>query len=64
MYVSKKHDEVLAGALEPGSYKKTSSLVIVDGFAVEISEDQVINMYIYIIPCERSVSYVVDVCQT
>ncbi|KAI4303634.1 hypothetical protein MLD38_039241 [Melastoma candidum] len=39
-YVSKKHDDLLASVLEPGSYKKTLSLVIVDGFAVEISEDQ------------------------
>ncbi|KAI4343127.1 hypothetical protein MLD38_027665 [Melastoma candidum] len=39
-YVSKKHDDLLASVLEPGSYKKTLSLVIVDCFAVEISEDQ------------------------
>lgn len=41
LYLSKKHDELLASTLEPGSYKKTLSLVIVDGFSVEITEDQV-----------------------
>ena len=40
--LDRKHDELLASALEPGTYKKTSSLVIVDAFAVEITEDQVI----------------------
>ncbi|CBI34468.3 hypothetical protein VitviT2T_001785 [Vitis vinifera] len=40
LYLSRKHDQLLASVLEPGSYKKTSSLVIVDGFAVEISDDQ------------------------
>ncbi|KAK9698471.1 hypothetical protein RND81_08G106600 [Saponaria officinalis] len=40
MYLSKKHDELLARTLEPGSYNKTLSLVIVDGFAVEITLDQ------------------------
>nr|POE45035.1 subtilisin-like protease sbt2.5 [Quercus suber]POF10591.1 subtilisin-like protease sbt2.5 [Quercus suber] len=40
LYLSKKHDELLASTLEPGSYKKTLSLVIVDGFSVEITEDQ------------------------
>ncbi|GLT78112.1 hypothetical protein SLA2020_496580 [Shorea laevis] len=39
-YLSRKHDELLASTLEPGSYKKTLSLVIVDGFAVEITEEQ------------------------
>jgi len=42
LYLSTKHDEVLASTLEPGTYNKTSSLVIVDGFAVEITQDQVI----------------------
>ncbi|MED6195764.1 hypothetical protein PIB30_041007 [Stylosanthes scabra] len=42
LYVSRKHDQVLANTLEPGTYKKTSSLVIVDGFAVEITDDQAI----------------------
>ena len=41
MYLSRKHDELLANTLEHGSYKKTISLIIVDGFAVEITEDQV-----------------------
>ncbi|KAH7513765.1 hypothetical protein FEM48_Zijuj11G0016200 [Ziziphus jujuba var. spinosa] len=40
LYMSRKHDELLATTLEPGSYKKTSSLVIVDGFSAEITEDQ------------------------
>ena len=40
LYLSKKHDDLLANTLEPGSYKKTRSLVIVDGFAVEITDDQ------------------------
>ncbi|XP_011022516.1 PREDICTED: uncharacterized protein LOC105124272 [Populus euphratica] len=40
MYLSRKHDELLANTLEHGSYKKTISLIIVDGFAVEITEDQ------------------------
>ncbi|XP_030530415.1 subtilisin-like protease SBT2.5 [Rhodamnia argentea] len=39
-YLSTKHDGLLAATLEPGTYKKTFSLVIVDGFAVEISEEQ------------------------
>jgi hypothetical protein len=43
LYLSKKHDELLARTLEPGSYKKTLSLVIVDGFSVEITGDQVIS---------------------
>lgn len=41
LYLSKKHDELLENYLEAGTYKKTLSLVIVDGFAVEITEDQV-----------------------
>ncbi|XP_055819530.1 subtilisin-like protease SBT2.5 [Solanum dulcamara] len=40
VYISKKHDELLANTFEPGSYIKRLSLVIVDGFAVEITEDQ------------------------
>ncbi|EXB66078.1 hypothetical protein L484_003879 [Morus notabilis] len=39
-YLSRKHDELLASALEPGSYNKTLSLVIVDGFSVEITDEQ------------------------
>ncbi|KAL9254898.1 Subtilisin-like protease SBT2.5-like protein [Drosera capensis] len=40
MYLSTKHDELLARTLQPGTYRKTLSLVIVDGFAVEISSEQ------------------------
>ncbi|KAL8091295.1 subtilisin-like protease SBT2.5 [Apium graveolens] len=40
LYLSKKHDELLENYLEAGTYNKTLSLVIVDGFAVEITEDQ------------------------
>ncbi|KAG8375088.1 hypothetical protein BUALT_Bualt10G0064000 [Buddleja alternifolia] len=40
LYLSRKHDEVLAKNLQPGTYNKTISLVIVDGFAVEITDDQ------------------------
>ncbi|KAH1080330.1 hypothetical protein J1N35_020091 [Gossypium stocksii] len=40
LYLSKKHDELLASTLQAGTYKKTLSLVIVDGFAVEITETQ------------------------
>ncbi|MFQ6632834.1 hypothetical protein Gotur_011243 [Gossypium turneri] len=40
LYLSQKHDELLASTLQAGTYKKTLSLVIVDGFAVEITETQ------------------------
>ncbi|KAK8703244.1 hypothetical protein V6N13_021566 [Hibiscus sabdariffa] len=40
LYLSKKHDELLATTLQSGTYNKTFSLVIVDGFAVEITETQ------------------------
>ncbi|KAF4353187.1 hypothetical protein CsatB_004707 [Cannabis sativa] len=40
LYLSQKHDEILARTLEPGSYKKILSLVIVDGFSAEITEQQ------------------------
>ncbi|CAI9094288.1 OLC1v1030000C1 [Oldenlandia corymbosa var. corymbosa] len=40
LYLSKKHDELLANTFEAGSYQKTLSLVIVDGFAAEITDDQ------------------------
>ncbi|KAL6182350.1 hypothetical protein ACLB2K_043773 [Fragaria x ananassa] len=40
LYLSRKHDELLESTLEPGTYRKTFSLVIADGFAVEITEDQ------------------------
>lgn len=45
LYLSRKHEELLASMLEPGSYKKTLSFVIVDGFAVEITEDQVLFFF-------------------
>ncbi|CAI9771790.1 unnamed protein product [Fraxinus pennsylvanica] len=41
LYLSRKHDELLAKNLQPGSYTKTLSLVIVDGFAVEITNEQI-----------------------
>ncbi|XWS61633.1 hypothetical protein CRYUN_Cryun07bG0143100 [Craigia yunnanensis] len=44
LYLSRKHDELLASTLQAGSYKKTLSLVIVDGFAVQIAEAQVISI--------------------
>ncbi|KAG9448329.1 hypothetical protein H6P81_014457 [Aristolochia fimbriata] len=40
LYLSNKHDNLLATVLQPGTYKKRFSWVIVDGFAVEISDDQ------------------------
>ncbi|XP_065859026.1 subtilisin-like protease SBT2.5 [Euphorbia lathyris] len=40
LYLSRKHDELLANTFEHGTYTKTLSLVIVDGFAVQITEDQ------------------------
>eukprot|EP01018_Ginkgo_biloba_P004491 Gb_07878 [translate_table: standard] len=40
MYVSSKHDMVLQRTLEPGTYKKRFSWVIVDGFAAEITPEQ------------------------
>ncbi|KAK7290930.1 hypothetical protein RIF29_05722 [Crotalaria pallida] len=40
LYLSRKHDEILATTLEPGSYMKVSSWVIVDAFEVEITKDQ------------------------
>ncbi|XVF74461.1 hypothetical protein PTKIN_Ptkin13bG0112100 [Pterospermum kingtungense] len=46
LYLIRKHDELLASTLQAGSYKKTLSLVIVDGFAVEITEAQVIQALI------------------
>ena len=39
-YLSHKHDKLLAELLQPDSYRKRSSLAIVDGFAVEITEAQ------------------------
>nr|KJB52276.1 hypothetical protein B456_008G253500 [Gossypium raimondii] len=40
LHADRKHDELLASTLQPGTYRKTLSLVIVDGFAVEITEAQ------------------------
>ncbi|CAK8579326.1 unnamed protein product [Lathyrus sativus] len=40
LYLSRKHDEVLARNLEAGSYNKLASLAIVDAFIVEITEEQ------------------------
>ncbi|KAG2240346.1 hypothetical protein Bca52824_090836 [Brassica carinata] len=39
-YLEKKHEEILESNLEPGSYKRTVSLVVVHGFGVEITEHQ------------------------
>ncbi|KAL5727067.1 hypothetical protein ACHQM5_000299 [Ranunculus cassubicifolius] len=39
-YLSKKHDEFLARNLGVGTYRKRYSLAIVDGFAVEICDEQ------------------------
>ena len=40
-YLSKKHDKLLSGALRPKSYRKRFSMAIVDGFAVEMTDEQV-----------------------
>ncbi|KZV31770.1 hypothetical protein F511_00574 [Dorcoceras hygrometricum] len=40
LYLSRKHDRLLAKNFQPGTYNKTLSLVIVDGFAVEITDNQ------------------------
>ncbi|MQL78357.1 hypothetical protein Taro_010782 [Colocasia esculenta] len=40
MYLSMKHDKLLAELLEPNTYWKRFSLFIVDGFAVEITDQQ------------------------
>uniref|UniRef100_A0ACD5VYK7 Uncharacterized protein n=1 Tax=Avena sativa TaxID=4498 RepID=A0ACD5VYK7_AVESA len=39
-YLTQKHDKLLAKLLPPGTYWKKSSLAIVDGFAVEITDAQ------------------------
>ncbi|XP_047055419.1 uncharacterized protein LOC124661589 [Lolium rigidum] len=39
-YLSQKHDKLLAKLLPPDTYCKKSSLAIVDGFAVEITDAQ------------------------
>lgn len=41
LYLSNKHDELLAKTFQPETYKKRFSWVIVDGFSVEITDDQV-----------------------
>jgi hypothetical protein len=46
-YISRKYDELLASTLEAGSYKKTTSLAIVDGFIVDINEEQVMFSFSY-----------------
>ena len=59
-YVSRKHDQLLAKMLRPNTYRKRSSLVIVDGFAVEITDDQVrqSNAVIYwVYPCTVSLFF-------
>ncbi|KAI3710728.1 hypothetical protein L2E82_40518 [Cichorium intybus] len=40
MYLSTKHDDLLAKKFEPGTYNKTLSLFIVDAFAVQITDAQ------------------------
>ncbi|KAJ8621703.1 hypothetical protein MRB53_030232 [Persea americana] len=40
LYLSNKHDELLAKTFQPETYKKRFSWVIVDGFSVEITDDQ------------------------
>ncbi|KMZ60215.1 subtilisin-like serine protease 3 [Zostera marina] len=40
IYLSKKHDDFLRSMFKPETYKKKLSLVIVDGFAVEITDYQ------------------------
>ncbi|KAM0939447.1 putative peptidase S8 propeptide/proteinase inhibitor I9 [Dioscorea sansibarensis] len=39
-YLNTKHDRLLAKLLQPNTYKKRSSLAIVDGFAVEMTQAQ------------------------
>ena len=41
-YLSSKHDQLLAKFLPPSTYKKKSSLAIVDGFSVETNKEQVL----------------------
>ncbi|GKE23102.1 subtilisin-like protease SBT2.5 [Tanacetum coccineum] len=40
MYLNKKHNDLLAKKLEAGTYNKTLSLLIVDAFAVQITDVQ------------------------
>ncbi|XP_058201244.1 subtilisin-like protease SBT2.5 isoform X2 [Rhododendron vialii] len=58
LYLSRKHDELLATTLEPGSYKKTLSLVIVDGFAVQITDDQVLYLIANVLRSAKGVRVV------
>lgn len=51
---------MLATTLEPGSYNKTLSLVIVDGFAVQITDDQVLYLIVRVI---RMINACVIVCR-
>ncbi|XP_056855482.1 uncharacterized protein LOC130504890 isoform X1 [Raphanus sativus] len=56
-YLEKRHEEILESTLEPGSYKRTVSLVVVHGFGVEITDHQVVHtcihtyvMYMKVVP--------------
>ncbi|KAF8047541.1 hypothetical protein N665_2964s0004 [Sinapis alba] len=46
-YLEKRHEEILESSLEPGSYKRTVSLVVVHGFGVEITKHQVFASYFW-----------------
>lgn len=48
-YLSNKHDQLLAKLFQPNSYKKKSSLAIVDGFSVEITEEQVTSCAVVVL---------------
>ncbi|CAH8360105.1 unnamed protein product [Eruca vesicaria subsp. sativa] len=39
-YLERRHEEILGSNLEPGSYKRTVSLVVVHGFGVEMTKHQ------------------------
>ncbi|ONK81190.1 uncharacterized protein A4U43_C01F26290 [Asparagus officinalis] len=39
-YLSNKHNQLLARLLQPNTYKKRNSLAIVDGFSVEVTQQQ------------------------
>lgn len=47
MYLSTKHNDLLAKKLAPGTYHKTLSLFIVDAFAVQITDTQVNFTYTF-----------------
>ncbi|KAE8693879.1 putative Leucine-rich repeat protein kinase family protein [Hibiscus syriacus] len=38
LFLGKKHDKLLASTLQAGTYNRALSLVVVDGFAVEITD--------------------------